>query len=252
MHAQSRDTPQRPDGPTFILLHYMGGSHRTWFPTRPLIDRHHDCIALDTPGYGNAAHMSGWSVAEMAAYFDATIRNLNLPNVVLVGHSMTCKVAMVIAAQQPAYLRGLMLVGPSPLSPQPMSDAERDTQLAFENRRDQAEAFVDGASAQRLTDAIREVAIADVMASNRAAFRAWARTGMLEDWSSRVDPIVCPTLIVCGECDSSVPDADAQRALTLPHLRAGRIVTIPDAGHLMPMETPLPLSRIMLDFAAAL
>ncbi len=241
---------KRQDNPTFVLLHYMGGSHRTWFPTRPLIDRDHHCVAIDTPGYGDAATVRGWSVAEMADYFEARIAELGLTRVILVGHSMTCKVAMVLAARRPAFLHSLILVGASPLSPQPMSDSERDTQLAFANRRDQAEVFVDGASGRRLPDAIREVAIADVIASNTDAFHSWARTGMLEDWSARVDAIECPALVVCGELDRSVPPAEAQRKLTLPHLRHGSIVTVPAAGHLMPMEAPLPLSRILLAFAA--
>jgi pimeloyl-ACP methyl ester carboxylesterase len=246
-HAQ-----QGQGDPTFVLLHYMGGSHRSWFPTLPFLDRTHRCIVMNTPGYGDAAAIPGWDVKAMADHFDRTIRRLLLSRVILVGHSMTAKVAMVLAASAPAYLHGMILVGPSPLTPQPISDEARRSQLTFSNRRDQAEAFVDGATARRLPDAVREVAVTDVMRCNPDAFHAWAGAGMNEDWSTRIGQIDCPTLVVCGERDESVPSADGQRELTLPHLSKGQLASIPEAGHLMPMESPQALSTLMLGFADTL
>jgi pimeloyl-ACP methyl ester carboxylesterase len=236
--------------PTFVLMHYLGGSHRTWFPTLPYLDSSHRCVALNTPGFGDAADIgSGYDVSAMADQVDATIRALGLEQCMLVGHSMTGKVAVVLAARKPAYLRGLVLVGPSPTTPQPMTETERAQQLTYAKTRAEAEAFVDQASAHRLPNAIREVAIADAQRLNLDAWRAWVADGSREDWSQRIGPLDNPTLLICGSDDHQVPGPEEQQRTTLASLPNHQVQVIQGAGHLMPMQTPRALAKLMLDFA---
>ena len=243
---------QGSGSPTFVLMHFLGGSHRTWFPTAPYLDGEHRCVALNTPGFGDAAEVEGYSVAEMADQVDASIRALGLTRCILVGHSMTGKVAVVLAARRPDYLVGLILVAPSPPGPQPMSEADRDAQRAYGKSRAEAEAFVDESSVHRLPDAIREVVIADAQRLNLQAWRAWVDHGSREDWSERIDTLDYPVLLVCGADDQQVPGPDEQRRTTLAAFPNSRLEVIPGAGHLMPLQTPQALARLMLDFARAL
>ena len=240
---------QGSGSPTFVLMHFLGGSHRTWFPTVPYLDGEHHCVGLNTPGFGDAAEVEGYSVAEMADQVDASIRALGLERCILVGHSMTGKVAVVLAARRPEYLAGLILVAPSPPGPQPMSEADRDAQRAYGKSRAEAEAFVDESSAHRLPGAIREVAIADAQRLNLAAWRAWVDHGSREDWSERIPTLDYPVLLVCGADDEQVPGPEEQRRTTLAPFPNSRLEVIPGAGHLMPLQTPQALARLMLDFA---
>ncbi|MCD4864734.1 alpha/beta fold hydrolase [Pseudomonas sp. PLB05] len=243
---------QGSGSPTFVLMHFLGGSHRTWFPTVPYLDGKHRCVALNTPGFGDAAEVEGYSVAEMADQVDASIRALGLDRCILVGHSMTGKVAVVLAARRPEYLVGLILVAPSPPGPQPMSEADRDAQRAYGKSRAEAEAFVDESSAHRLPDPIREVVIADAQRLNLQAWRAWVDHGSREDWSDRIETLDYPVLLVCGADDQQVPGPDEQRRTTLAAFPNSRLEVIPGAGHLMPLQTPQALARLMLDFARKL
>lgn len=243
---------QGQGSPTFVLMHFLGGSHRTWFATLPYLDEHHVCVALDTPGFGDAAQMPGYSVSAMADQVDATIQALGLQRCVLVGHSMTGKVALVLASRRPEYLAGLILVAPSPPGPQPMTDAKRDQQRAYGKTRQEAEDFIDDSSAHRLPDAIREVAIADAQRVNLQAWRAWVDQGSREDWSARIGVLDYPALLVCGADDQQVPGPDEQRRTTLAHLPDNRVEVIPGAGHLMPLQTPQQLSELMLGFVAGI
>ena len=238
----------RDSAATFVLMHFLGGSHRTWFPTLPYLDGEHQCVALDTPGFGDAAEVEGYSVEAMVDYVDRFIRTLDLHNVVLVGHSMTGKVAVVLASRKPAYLKGLVLVAPSPPGPQPMSDEDRDQQRRYGKTRPEAEAFVDESSAFRLADDTREVAIADAQRVNLHAWRAWVDHGSREDWSDRLGTLDCPVLLVCGEADQQVPGPEDQRRTTLAAFTRSRLEIIPGAGHLMPLQTPRALAGLMLDF----
>lgn len=238
--------------PALVLMHFLGGSHRTWSEALPFLDRQHQCVALNTPGFGDAAEVSGYSVAEMADQVDATIRELGLQRCILVGHSMTCKVAVVLAARKPDYLAALVLVGPSPPGPQPMSEQERDRQRGYQGTRQEAEAFVDESSAHRLPDALREVAIADARQVNLQAWRAWVDHGSREDWSDRIGSLPYPVLLVCGADDRQVPGPQEQARTTLAHFPDSRIEVIAGAGHLMPLQTPQALAELMLEFAASL
>ncbi|MBA2814643.1 alpha/beta fold hydrolase [Candidatus Pantoea persica] len=73
---------------TFVLMHYLGGSHSTWCATLPYLDRGFRCVVVDMPGFGEAAGIAGYDVASMANQVDETIRHLRLQQVILVGHSM--------------------------------------------------------------------------------------------------------------------------------------------------------------------
>lgn len=243
---------QGQGAPALVLMHFLGGSHRTWSAALPFLDRQHYCVALDTPGFGDAAQVSGYSVSEMADHLDTTIRSLGLQRCILVGHSMTGKVAVVLAARKPEYLAGLILVAPSPPGPQPMSEADRDRQRGYGRTRQEAEAFVDQSSAHRLPDALREVAIADARQVNLEAWRAWVDHGSREDWSQRIGRLPCPVLLVCGADDQQVPGPEEQTRTTLAHFPDSRVEVIPGAGHLMPLQTPQALADLMLAFAATL
>lgn len=235
--------------PTFVLMHYLGGSHRTWFPTLPYLDGDHHCVAIDTPGFGDAAQVGGYTVDAMAEHVDQCIRELGITNCVLVGHSMTGKVAVVLASRRPDYLSGLVLVAPSPPGPQPMTEADRDKQRAYTKTRAEAEDFVDESSAIRLPDDVREIAIADAQRVNLEAWHAWVDHGSREDWSHRLGTIDLPVLLVCGELDEQVPGPDEQRRTTLAAFTRTQLEVIPGAGHLMPMQTPRALAALMLTFA---
>lgn len=231
-----------------VLMHFLGGSHRTWSAALPYLDENNLCVAIDSPGFGDAGELDGYSVGEMADQVDATIRQLGLSKCVLVGHSMTGKVAVALAARKPDYVGGLVLVAPSPPGPQPMSEESRAKQRAYRKTRQEAEQFVDESSAHRLPDAVREVAIADAQRVNLDAWRAWVDHGSQEDWSGRIGMLDYPVLLLCGEDDKQVPGPDDQRRLTLVHFPNSRIELISGAGHLMPLQTPQTIADKILEF----
>ena len=71
---------------------------------------------------------------------------------------------MAIAARRPPELLGLVLVTPSPPSPEPITDEGRAKMLAMKRDRASAEQFLDGITAHPLKGIVRERAIADFIA----------------------------------------------------------------------------------------
>lgn len=233
-----------------VLLHFFGSSRREWSLVSTRFSTNRRTLALDLPGFGDAADENPADVAGMADQVDRCIAAAGLSGCVLVGHSMSAKVAALLAARAPSYLRGLVLVTASPPSPEPMSAASRRKLLAFDGSRCAAAAYIDGITANRLPDALREIAIVDAMRASLAAWRRWVTHGSQEDCSSSVGVLSLPALVVAGAGDPSL-GKEIQCDRVMPHCRQARLAVI-DGGHALPFENPDALHREIEGFVATL
>ena len=237
--------------PVVLLLHYFGGSHREWDGVvERLMDRHR-VVAADMAGFGEAAALPGFTVADMATRVRELVESFAPAPVVLVGHSMSGKAAMVVAAEAPPNLRGLVLVAPSPLAGEPMSDADRAAMAIANTSRERAERFARAGFYHKPSDEDFEIAVADVLRSSDEAFHAWPEVGTRENWTGRVPALRVKSLLIVGEHDGAIAP-ELQRAQTLPLVEAtgGRLEMIADAAHLLPYEKPRELAGLLGAFAA--
>ena len=244
-------------GPLLVMLHWLGGGAQTWTEvSRGLASRGVHCAAFDAPGFGSAVTTAGFSVQAMADQVADTIRSLREQHPTadwfLAGHSMGGKLSAVLARRAVdgeaglEGLRGVLLVSPSPPSPEPMSAAKRSEMLgslgestgdAGRDHKAAAKFVDDNTGKLALPSAVRERAIEGVLEMNRTAFRHWLEDGSNEDWSGFVGHIPLPALIFGGTEDGAL-GPDAQRKATLPHFPHGDVITLPACGHLSPLERP--------------
>lgn len=237
--------------PVFLLLHFFGGSHREWDGVVSLLKDKHRLVAADMAGFGDAALLDGFSVAEMATRIGDLLKYLAPAPVILVGHSMSGKAAMVAAAQGPANLAGLVLVAPSPLAGEPMDDAARADMRIANTSRERAEQFTRAGFAHAPSPEIFETAVEDVLRSSDAAYHAWPDEGTREDWSTRVTSLPVRSLLIVGEKDKAIaPELQRQQTLPLVSATGGRMHLLPDTAHLIPYERPDLLAEIVQHFAA--
>src|SRR5215207_8184073 len=111
--------------PALVFLHYFAGSSRSWDHVSDALSRSSRCVRFDLPGFGRSPPPPAYSVHKVAHLVSAEITRLHLDHYVVVGHSMGGKIAMACAVAQPRGLAGLILVAPSPPSPEPMDELER-------------------------------------------------------------------------------------------------------------------------------
>lgn len=111
-----------PEGaPPVVVLHGLFGTSDNWgsigkelaAPTEPGATPC-DVLLVDLRDHGRSPHSQATSYPLMAADVHALIERLGLRDVVLVGHSMGGKTAMVFAQQWPQLLRHLVVVDISP------------------------------------------------------------------------------------------------------------------------------------------
>ncbi len=233
--------------PTLVMMHLFGSSKSEWAECVKMLSTANRCVVLDLPGFGEAGDITGYSIKEMVAALTQTLHACIDEEFVLIGHSMSGKVAMAFAAQKPAGLRGLVLVTPSPPSPEPIKDADRARMLSMSRDRASAETFLDGITAKPLAGNSRERAIKDFIHASPTAWRAWLECGSREDWSDRIGRFDLPTLVVAGSDDPSLSESVQQRT-TMRHLDHGRLEVIPNCGHVPTLENPMALSFLIKDF----
>jgi pimeloyl-ACP methyl ester carboxylesterase len=248
--------------PALVFMHFLGGSAETWKPVEERLERDHRCVRLDLPGFGAAATLDGRPVAEMADWIEAEIAGRVSGAWVLVGHSMSAKVALLIARRAAdgerrlAGLSGLVLAAGSPPSPEPMPGGKREEMRgwfegdAAQSRRE-ADGFILANVSDRLPDTLHERAVADVLRMSRQAWRHWLEHGSREDLTGSIGTIDTPALLLAGADDAAL-GPDAQQALTLPHLTAARLEIVEGAAHLLPMEQPDRVASLIGAFVAGL
>jgi pimeloyl-ACP methyl ester carboxylesterase len=225
---------------TYLALHYWAGSGREFELLLPLLPPGSQLLAPDLPGFGSQAAPAGfdYSVASYADWVAQYIEDKQIIDYQIIGHSMSGKIALALAARRPAGLRGLILLSPSPPTPEPISDADRAASLAAYGQRAEAEKTFAKITSIPLSDEWREQVITDNLRTTQAAWDAWLLRGSREDISALMPRIEVPCRLLVGENDHAIPLA-VQRQQTLPLLPAGTaLVAVPGAGHLLPLEAP--------------
>jgi pimeloyl-ACP methyl ester carboxylesterase len=96
---------------TVILVHCWMCNRTFWSEQVPVLSRQYRTIAVDLPGHGEAsAGRDEWTVAAYGDDVAGLIRDLDLQNVILVGHSMGGPVSLRAAALAGERVRGIVAV----------------------------------------------------------------------------------------------------------------------------------------------
>ncbi|GAB2599248.1 alpha/beta fold hydrolase [Spirosoma areae] len=230
---------EQGSGPlTLVFLHYFGGSALEWQGVMGQLASQYHCIAVDLRGHGDSgAPETGYSVDDMADDIADLIRVLPIQAFVLIGHSMSGKVALALASRQPVGLQSLLLVSPSPPVPEPIPDDERQKLLQGFGQWSAAEQTFEKIVVKPVSAEIKEQIITDDVRTSKSAWDAWLLSGSREDISARLATINVPIAIVAGSGDRALPP-NVQTRLVLPYLKNSTLDVIEGAGHLLPWEVP--------------
>lgn len=246
-------------GPAVVLLHGFPLNATTWSAQREALAPDYRVLCPDQRGFGGTqlGHDEP-SLDEVADDVAALLDARKLDTVVLGGLSMGGYVAMAFLRRHPERVRALVLAD---------TRAGADTDEARANRLRIAEEVVAKGSSAQLVDeflpkltgpttkATKPLVLGKLKAIVESAppyAVAWAQRAMAArpDSFDTLRSVTVPALVVVGEEDEISPVSDAQAmADALPE---GRLVTIPDSGHMASMEAPEAFNEALRDFLAAL
>ena len=238
---------------TYLALHYWAGAGHEFNQLRDLLPPGTTLLAPDLPGFGAQAAPAGfdYSVGAYADWVADYVAAQNPEEYIILGHSMGGKIALALAARQPAGLRGLVLLSPSPPTPEPISDHDRAASLAAYGQHLEAEKTATKIVIRPVTKEVRQAVIADNLRTTQAAWDAWLEHGSKEDISALMPAIQVPCCLLVGDADHAITLATQQQQ-TLPLLPGGSpLVVVPEAGHLLPLEAPDSIRDALLNPAFA-
>ena len=237
---------EQGSGPlTLVFMHYFGGSVQEWPVVMSQLSAQYRCIAIDLRGHGDSdAPTTDYAVDDMADDVADLLRIRNVENFVLLGHSMSGKVALALASRQPAGLQSLLLVSPSPPVPEPIPDDERQKLLTQHGQESAAEQMLKNITMVPVSKTVQEQIIADDLRTAESAWNAWLSKGSKEDISARMKSINVPVAIIVGSEDRALPP-DVQTQMTLPYLMGATLEIVDGAGHLLPWEVPSDIAKFI-------
>jgi pimeloyl-ACP methyl ester carboxylesterase len=110
--------------PALVFIHCWACDRSFWRGQIDSLATDHRVIALDLPGHGASGRArTEWSIPGLGADVAALVTALELPRVILVGHSMGAPVALAAAARLRGRVAGIVCV-----------DALHDVELRVEDR----------------------------------------------------------------------------------------------------------------------
>lgn len=262
----------RGNVPTLLLVHATGFHARVWDQMVRRLPPVH-VIAIELRGHGRSETLpfAGWEdfgldLAQAAAA-------LELEGAVAVGHSMGGHALVAAAAAQPGRFSRLMLIDPPMFSPQsylnrPPLSGEPHPAVGRKNRFESPEAMFERL-AQRLPystwdpEALRDYCAHGLHpAADGEGFElacAPAVEGRIYDTVRRdagiyasIRALRIPVIVLRARAlDESIRPFDTLGSPTWPELagefRDGRDLHLPDKTHLMPMEDPALVARLIAE-----
>lgn len=239
--------PQGAAAPPLVLIHGAGGTHRHWGEEiRALPGRR--VVALDLPGHGRSPGPAPGSIGGHARSVLAALDGLGLASAALAGSSMGGAIAMTLALEAPARVAGLVLVSTgarlrvSPALLQATADP-----AAFARAADGLAEWLFGPLAP---SSLRRELVRNLLAQAPGVAHGDFTACNAFDVMSRLGEIRSPTLVVCGAEDRLTPPRYA--AFLHEGIPGARLEVVPGAGHLVPLEAPAEVARVIEAFLASL
>ena len=243
-----------PGGVPVLLLHGITDSWRSFEPVLPWLPGHWHTIAVSQRGHGGSARPAGgFGTRDFAADAAALIEALELPPVVVVGHSMGAAVALRLAIDRPELVRGVVAAGGfASFSDKAELVAFIGSMLALGDTvpREVAERFQRDTLAGPVADGLIETMVDECLRTPAAVWRA-AFAGLLEDdFSAELGRVRVPVLLTWGDADAFAPEADQQRLARELQLATRRVY--PGVGHALHWERPERFALDLVRFVGGL
>jgi pimeloyl-ACP methyl ester carboxylesterase len=238
-----------------LMLHGITDSWHSFDVLLPFIGPEWQVVVPSQRGHGGSDKPAqGYRTSDFVADLEALIETLELPPVLVVGHSMGSTHALRLAIDRPDLVRGVVGLGTF------ASYADKADLLQFDTE-----------VIRPLVDPVPHALAHDFQASTLARPTApgllermtgeslkvpahvWrdAFAGLFEDdFSDRLHRVGVPALLLAGGADAMVPASDLERLrAALPDAQGE---TWAGAGHALHWEEPARCAARVLEFARAL
>jgi sigma-B regulation protein RsbQ len=250
-----------PTGRPILFSHGYGCDSTMWRYVAPMFEATHRVLTFDHVGFGGSDRTQ-WDAgrySSLDAYADDLLEllaELDLTDVVFVGHSVSSMIGVLAANREPSRFGALVLVGPSP-----------------RYIDDQTAGYVGGFSAADIAELVAtvdtnhlswSVGMAPVIMGNpdrpelsaelAASFcrvepqvaSAFVRATFLSDNRDDLARVTCPTLIL--QCSNDVIAPEAVGRFVHAQIRGSELVLLGAEGHCPNLSSPAETGAAILAY----
>jgi esterase len=244
-------------GPPLIILHGLFGSLDNWQTLARQFSEHFTTYIVDQRNHGQSPHSDEWTYQAMSDDLLELMEDENLENVLLLGHSMGGKTAMLFAVQHPEKLHKLMVadIAPRKYTPHHQNIIEALKAVDIDNISSRKEAE-DRISAHITDFGTKQFLLKNIYWKDLEAKRLDWRFN-LEVISENIEKVGMsipddkpaahlPTLFIRGENSNYIHDSDMDLILRI--FPEATLKTMKGAGHWLHAEKPEEFHNLVMDF----
>ena len=244
-------------GPPVVLVHGFSLDARMWDDQVPALRDIATVIRYDVRGFGRSSMPDAGVLYAQSTDLVALLDHLGFADAVLVGLSMGGLIVLHTAVVAPRRVGGLVLL--DALLDEVEWDAESDLAMTAA----QAAAANDGVAAAKaawlqhplFAAAQRNPEVAARLAREVEPYtyfhwtRSDPRAPLEPSPYASLEQITAPTTVVVGELD--VPCFHEMAEVLARRIPDARLITIPDAGHMVNLEAPEMVNALLRDAVIA-
>jgi sigma-B regulation protein RsbQ len=251
----------REDGPLLMLAHGFGCDQNMWRLVVPALAEEFRLVLFDHVGAGQS-DMSAWDAeryATLDGYADDVLRicrELDLREVILVGHSVSAMIGVLAAAREPERFAKLVLLNPSPHYLDDGDYRGGFSAADIEELLESLDSNYLGWSAAMAPVIMgnpdrpelgRELTNSFCRTDPRIA-SVFARATFLSDNRADLAKVGVPTLVL--ECASDVIAPREVGAFVHAQIPGSHLVTLDAVGHCPQLSAPQATAQAIISFAA--
>jgi pimeloyl-ACP methyl ester carboxylesterase len=241
--------------PVLLFLHGLGSSSTDWALQSHFFSQRYRLLMVDLRAHGRSRHPGGRLTIEMMADdVDGLLARLEIASAHVVGLSLGGCVALTLALRHPARVRSLILVNTfARLQPAGLGGLFRMLTrvwlLLFAPMPVIAAHVAQGLFPKSEQVAYYKSAVASLSQNSKRAYLSSIRALLGFDLREQVGMIQCPTLVMAGDRDRTIPLA-AKEALCRS-IPGAQLCVIPDSGHATPYDQTELFNRAVDEFIRA-
>lgn len=213
-----------PALPPVVMIHGLIVSGSYFQPVANLMHDGYPAYIPDLPGVGRAKSSQYWSLPSFTTRLAAWIDAQGLEGAIIVGNSLGCQIATLLAESRPDLVRGLVLIGPT-LDPA----ITNVPQLLWRGIRD--------IPLER--PSIWKIWIPDFFRTGFRRSMRMLREMFRDDQLPRLERLHQPSLLIGGERDPIIPPAWVREMTS--RIPGGEAIIIGGAPHALNYSSPQDL-----------
>ncbi len=231
---------------TIVFLHGSGLSHIVWSLTEQFFsNKNYNVLSIDLPGHGGSDGPCLESIEKIADWLEGVFSNLELKNLILVGHSQGCLEILEYVYRYKDKIEKAVFVGGSnkmPVHPDLIKLAQNGesdaVKLMMKWGYEGSKKFIGGNPIEKIIQSPRD--ISEILAIDLNACNNYT------NGEEAAKTINCPTMFILGDLDKMVNLKDAKEFAD--SVKDSCTHVIHGSGHMIIIEKAFEMREKIFEF----